>query len=145
MAACGPRFRWTFSRTVNPVNFVNFRRAQPGRLPVPGGGFSLGRMAHEKRIVTCTGPHDPHALDGIPLAARTGDLDRACPLCRGHGQWNVEFDLASQRSKRCICGKCDGRGWIETGDDPVPSPDIELSGDGHPRWVIRYAPSDDRE
>ncbi|HCF24757.1 MULTISPECIES: hypothetical protein [unclassified Novosphingobium] len=102
-------------------------------------------MSHEKRIVTCTGPHDPHAFDGIPLRHRSGDLDRRCPLCAGHGQWNREFDLVSQRSKRCICDKCDGRGWIETGDDPVPVPDIERSEHGAPRWVTRFEPSDDRE
>jgi hypothetical protein len=102
-------------------------------------------MAHEKRIVTCTGPHDRHAFDGIPLRHRSGDLDRACPVCLGHGQWNREYDLASQRSKRCICAKCDGRGWIETGDDLVPSPDIALSDRGQPQWVTRYDPSDDRE
>jgi hypothetical protein len=102
-------------------------------------------MSHEKRIVTCSGPHDPHALDGIPVRHRSGELDKLCPLCRGHGQWNREFDLASQRSKRCICDKCDGRGWIETGDDLVPSPDIELSEHGAPQWVTRFDPSDDKE
>lgn len=102
-------------------------------------------MAHESRIVTCTGPADAHAFDGIPLQPRSGDLDRACPLCLGHGEWNAELDLASQRSRRCLCPKCDGRGWIETGDDLVPSPDIERGADGEPRWVTRMEPSDDRE
>lgn len=102
-------------------------------------------MSHEKRIVSCEGPHDPHAFHGIARQHRSGDLDKICPQCSGYGQWNREIDLVSQRSKRCICPKCDGRGWIETGDDPVPSPDIERSEDGHPRWVVRHAPSDDRE
>jgi len=101
-------------------------------------------MAHEQRIVTCTGPHDPHALDGIAARPRTGLLDMRCPLCAGHGQWNREIDLASLRSKRHICPKCDGRGWIETGDDLVPSPDITLSADGHAQWVVRLDPSDDK-
>lgn len=102
-------------------------------------------MSHEKRIVECSGPQDPHALDGIPVLPRAGDLDRACPLCLGHGQWNREYDLASQRSKRALCPKCDGRGWIETGDDLVGSHDVALSPDGYPDWVIRFDPSDDRE
>ena len=34
---------------------------------------------------------------------------------------------------------------IATGDDMVPSPDIEMSEDGYPMWVTRLAPSDDRE
>ena len=68
-----------------------------------------------------------------------------CPVCAGHGQWNSEVDLVSQRSRRCLCPKCDGRGWIETGDDMVPSPDIALSQDGYPMWVTRLEPSDDRE
>ena len=102
-------------------------------------------MAHDKRIVTCSGPGDPHAFDGIAVQHRSGALDKVCPLCAGHGQWNTEFDLASQRSKRALCHKCDGRGWIETGDDPVPSPDIECAPGEAPRWVTRWAPSDDRE
>lgn len=104
----------------------------------------MAAMPHDSRTVTCSGPHDPHAFDGIPTITRSGELDRICPRCHGHGQWNAEIDLASQRSKRCLCDKCDGRGWIETGDDLVPSPDIELASDGTPRWTTRYAPSDDR-
>ncbi len=34
---------------------------------------------------------------------------------------------------------------IETGDDMVPSHDIERSEAGHPVWTIRLDPSDDRE
>jgi len=102
-------------------------------------------MPHEERIVTCSAPGDPHALDGIPVQPRTGDLDRQCPKCLGRGQWNSEIDLVSQRSKRCVCDKCDGRGWIETGDDPVPSDDIAKSPDGYPQWMVRFSPSDDRE
>ena len=102
-------------------------------------------MSHEKRLVTCSGPGDPHAFDGIPVHHRHGQLDRVCPVCHGHGQWNTEFDLVSQRSKRHICEKCDGRGWIETGDDMVPSHDTELSEGGQPRWITRLDPSDDRE
>jgi hypothetical protein len=102
-------------------------------------------MSHVKRIVTCTGPQDAHALDGIPVIPRTGDFDKLCPVCAGHGQWNSEIDLVSHRSKRCVCPKCDGHGWIETGDDLVPSHDIGMSADGYPMWVTRLDPSDDRE
>jgi len=102
-------------------------------------------MAHETRIVTCTGPADPHALDGIAVQPRSGQFDKACPLCAARGMWNVEFDLASQRSKRAICPKCDGHGWIETGDDPVPIHDTALSEHGYPIWITRLDPSDDRE
>ena len=101
-------------------------------------------MSHPTRIILCTGPLDPHALDGIPLRVRSGNLDRACPLCLGHGQWNVEIDLVSHRSKRCPCPKCDGRGWIETGDDMVPTNIIEPDEDGDPRWTVRLDPSDDK-
>ncbi len=102
-------------------------------------------MAHEKRIVTCTGPGDPHCFDGIGKLTRRGELDKLCPVCSGHGEWNVEIDLVSQRAKRRFCPKCDGRGWIETGDDLVPSPDIVMSDKGYPMWTTRYDPSDDRE
>ena len=102
-------------------------------------------MSHEKRLVECSGPHDPHALDGIPVQPRSGDFDAACPLCQARGMWNREYDLASQRSKRALCDKCDGRGWIETGDDPVPSHDVAMSPEGYPDWVIRFDPSDDSE
>ncbi len=100
-------------------------------------------MSHEKRIFTCAGPGDIHALHGISIQPRRGDLDALCPECAGYGQWNVEIDLASQRSKRHVCGKCDGRGWIETGDDLVPSHDIAMSAEGYPAWVIRLDPTDD--
>ncbi len=102
-------------------------------------------MSHEKRIVHCSSPTDPHAFHGIPLQPRKGDLDVKCPVCAGHGQWNIEIDLVSQRCKRAVCDKCDGRGWIETGDDLVPSHDIHMSDKGYPMWVTRLDPSDDRE
>ena len=94
-------------------------------------------MSHEKRIVADLKPGDPHAFEGIPIIARTRDLDAPCPVCSGHGQWNNEFDLASQRSKRTICPTCQGRGWIETGSDPVASDDIVMSEGGYPDWVVR--------
>jgi hypothetical protein len=102
-------------------------------------------MSHAKRIIHCFGPSDPHALHGITIQARHGDLDVLCPVCSGYGQWNTEIDLISQRSKRHCCDKCDGRGWIETGEDMVPSHDIVMSADGYPQWVTRLDPSDDRE
>lgn len=102
-------------------------------------------MAHPSNIVHCTGPADPHALHGISMRPRTGDLDARCPHCGGYGQWNTQIDLVSQRCIRHACEKCDGRGWIETGDDMVPSHDIALSPDGQPMWVVRLDPSDDRE
>ncbi len=97
-------------------------------------------MSHDKRIVTCTGPDDPHAFHGISVRPRLGDLDALCPDCRGHGQWNCEIDLASQRCKRTHCERCDARGWIETGDDMVPGHDIVMSPEGYPMWVIRLDP-----
>jgi hypothetical protein len=99
-------------------------------------------MSHEKRIILCAGPKDPHALHGIPVQPRHGDLDAACPACAGHGQWNTEIDLVSQRSKRHVCDTCDGRGWIETGDDLVSFHDIEMSPEGYPKWVTRLDPAD---
>jgi DnaJ-class molecular chaperone len=102
-------------------------------------------VSHEKRIVTCSGPAEPHAFDGIPTQPRRGDLDSVCPLCHGHGQWNSQIDLASQRSIRHVCDKCDARGWIETGDDLVPSNDIIMSSEGYPQWVTRLDPSDDAD
>lgn len=101
-------------------------------------------MSHQSRLVLCNCAADPHALDGIAVRPRSGALDVICPVCAGHGEWNVEIDLTSQRCKRAICPKCDGRGWLETGDDLVPSPDIARSPEGHPAWVTRLDPSDDR-
>jgi hypothetical protein len=99
-------------------------------------------MSHPSRIVTCSGPSDPHAFDGIPLQPRVGDLDALCPECAGRGQWNREIDLINQRSKRHVCGVCDGRGWIETGDDMVASHDVVMSPEGYPQWVTRLDPPD---
>jgi hypothetical protein len=90
-----------------------------------------------ERLVVCHTPADPHAFDGIPAQPRSGDLDAPCPTCCGHGQWNSQIDLASFRSIRAICDHCDGRGWIETGHDLVPMPDIVMTPDGYPRWIVR--------
>jgi hypothetical protein len=99
-------------------------------------------MSHEKRLIICSGPQDTHAFHGIARQPRSGDLDQLCAHCSGHGQWNREIDLVSQRSKRHHCDICDGRGWLETGGDMVPSHDIETSEDGYPKWVVRLDPPD---
>lgn len=100
-------------------------------------------MPHATNIVHCDGPDSPHALDIIPLKPRNGMLDARCPVCHGYGEWNVEIDLVSFRSKRAVCDRCMGAGWVETGDDPVGFPDIELSADGKPQWVTSFVPRDD--
>ncbi|MCC2977050.1 hypothetical protein LK533_10240 [Sphingomonas sp. PL-96] len=100
-------------------------------------------MPHASNIVRCDGPDSPHAFDIIPLKPRNGMLDARCPVCRGHGEWNVEIDLVSFRSKRAVCDRCLGAGWVETGTDPVGIPDIELSPEGKPRWVVNYVPRED--
>jgi len=121
------------------------RRPAPAPFPAIPPRDRLPRMSHPSNIVHCAGPGDPHAFDGISRRHRSGDLDRLCPVCSGHGQWNSQIDLISHRSIRVPCPKCDGRGWIETGADMVPSPDIALSPDGRPMWVVRLDPSDDIE
>ena len=99
-------------------------------------------MPHASNIVICDGPDSAHAFDNIALKPRNGMLDARCPTCRGYGEWNVEIDLVSFRSKRAACGRCYGAGWIETGNDPIGFPDIELSPDGKPQWVTNYVPHD---
>lgn len=93
---------------------------------------------HQSLVHKCDGPNDQHAFDIIPECPRTGNLDVVCPTCKGHGQWNSEIDLISMRSKRIICGHCDGLGWIETGADLIAVPDIILSPSGYPMWITRY-------
>lgn len=100
-------------------------------------------MPHASNIVHCDGPDCPHAFDIIPLKSRNGTLDARCPVCRGYGEWNIEIDLVSFRCKRAICDRCLGGGWIETGDDPVGFPDIELTPEGYPQWVTNYVPRQD--
>lgn len=95
-------------------------------------------MPHASDIVTNDGPDGAHAFDLVPIQPRNGALDALCPICRGHGQWNVELDLVSFRCKRAICGRCFGAGWIETGNDPVGVPDIVRTPEGYPKWVVRY-------
>ena len=94
-------------------------------------------MPHATNLVHPAGPDDAHAFDNVPLATRNGTLDARCPTCRGYGQWNVELDLISFRCKRAVCARCNGAGWVETGDDPVTTPDIERVPGGTPRWVVR--------
>jgi hypothetical protein len=95
-------------------------------------------MPHASNILYCDGPDSPHAFDIVPLQPRNGSLDAMCPVCKGHGQWNTEIDLVSFRCKRAGCDRCFGAGWVETGNDPVGFPDIEISPEGHPQWTIRY-------
>lgn len=97
-------------------------------------------MAHASDIRLCDGPNSPYAFFNIPLLPRNGALDAACPVCKQHGQWNGEIDLVSFRSKRVICDYCYGAGWIETGDDAIAIPDIIMSPEGYPMWIIRYIP-----
>jgi hypothetical protein len=100
-------------------------------------------MPHASRLVHCDGPDCPHAFDLVPLQARNGSLDAPCPKCHGYGQWNTELDMVSFRCKRAICDRCYGAGWVETGDDPVGLPDIELASNGLPKWTTRYIPRED--
>jgi hypothetical protein len=100
-------------------------------------------MPQSSNIVLCDGPDSPHAFDIIPLKPRNGMLDARCPVCHGFGEWNTEIDLTSFRSKRAVCNRCFGAGWVETGSDPVGFPDIELSPQGEPRWVTNYVPRED--
>lgn len=100
-------------------------------------------MPHASNIVRCDGPDSPHAFDIIPLKPRNGALDARCPVCRGYGEWNVEIDLVSFRCSRAACERCLGSGWVETGDDPVAYPDVELSAEGKPRWVTSFVPAED--
>ncbi len=95
-------------------------------------------MAHASKIVHCSGPDDPHALDHIPVRPRHGALDVKCPVCHGHGAWNTEIDLISHRSKRACCANCHGSGWIEIGDDPVALHQITMSEEGYPKWGTRH-------
>jgi hypothetical protein len=100
-------------------------------------------MPHESNLVHPEGPGAPHAFDIVSLKPRNGALDAQCPVCHGHGEWNAEIDLVSFRCKRAICHPCSGAGWVETGNDPIGLPDIELSAEGHPKWVTRYVPRED--
>lgn len=95
-------------------------------------------MSHPSNVAYCTGPDSPHAFDLVPLQPRNGSLDARCPVCHGHGQWNVEIDLVSFRCKRAACGQCLGAGWVETGDDPIGIPDIVRTPEGYPKWIVQF-------
>jgi hypothetical protein len=95
-------------------------------------------MPHDSNIVYCAGPDSPHAFDMVALQPRNGALDALCPKCRGHGAWNAEIDLTSFRCRRAICDRCNGAGWVETGDDLIAVPDIAHGPNGEPRWTTRY-------
>jgi hypothetical protein len=94
-------------------------------------------MKHPSKLHICSGPEDTHAFDLIPKKLCSGKLDEPCLTCNQHGQWNVEIDLVSLRSKRTICNDCSGFGWVETGDDMIEFDDIILVN-GKPAWVKSY-------
>lgn len=95
-------------------------------------------MPHASNIVYCDGPDCPHAFDLIALQPRNGAFDALCPRCHGHGGWNAQIDLVTFRCRRAVCDRCNGTGWVETGDDPVSIPDIVLGPSGEPRWTLRH-------
>ena len=102
-------------------------------------------MPHGINTVLCSGPDSPHAFDNVPLQPRNGTLDDKCPVCHGYGQWNTQIDLASFRCQRAVCNYCYGAGWVETGNDPIGLPDIVMSPEGYPKWIIRYVNKDGAE
>lgn len=97
-------------------------------------------MAHASNIVAGIKITDPLAFFNIPLLPRNGSLDAPCPVCKQHGQWNVELDTISMRCKRAACDNCYGSGWIETGNDARAVPDIIMTPEGYPKWIVRYLP-----
>ncbi len=102
-------------------------------------------MSHPSNIVHCTGPERPARLDRHCLRSATAPATSTCVArsAAATASGTRQIDLVSHRSIRHACPKCDGRGWIETGDDMVPSHDIERSPQGHPVWTVRLDPSDD--
>lgn len=97
-------------------------------------------MTNHGPVFTCQSPDDAHALDDIPVAARQGKLDAMCPTCHGRGQWNREI-YGHGRTIRQPCDHCLGLGWLETGDDAIPVPDIVVGPNGRPRWISRLIPA----
>ena len=97
-------------------------------------------MSKHDVIVTCQGPEDAHALDDIPVRPREGNLDAMCPTCHGRGQWNRSIYGQGRTIREC-CDHCMGLGWLETGQDAIPVPDIVLGPGGHPRWITRMVPA----
>lgn len=93
-------------------------------------------MSNHGPLLTGLGPDDAHALDDIPVRPREGDLDAICPTCHGRGQWNREI-YGHGRTIRQACDHCLGLGWLETGDDLIPVPDIVVGPNGCPKWISR--------
>lgn len=96
-------------------------------------------MSKHDPSVTCEGPTDAHAFDGIPIRPRVANLDVMCPTCHGRGQWNREID-GQGRGIREDCRHCMGLGWLETGKDGIAVPDIVMGPEGHPKWITRMVP-----
>ena len=100
-------------------------------------------MSNRGPLLICQGPDDAHALDDIPIRPREGKLDAICPTCHGRGQWNREL-YGQGRTIRHACDHCLGLGWLETGDDAIPVPDIVLGPHGHPKWITRQIPASEQ-
>jgi hypothetical protein len=83
-------------------------------------------------------PGDPGAFDDWPQGAIDGLLKlshrngytKLCPICRGHGGWNLQLaatplprgcaDTAANRHmlahRRAKCDHCNGWGWVHPSD-----------------------------
>jgi hypothetical protein len=61
-------------------------------------------------------PTDVGAFDGIPLKKPEGQNTILCPVCQGHGGWNLRlYKIAPHFQAHCV--QCHGWGYVPEGLD----------------------------
>ncbi len=58
-------------------------------------------------------------FDGIEIKDKpnwTTEKQIYCPLCHGHGEWNLELNAYGPgRNFQAVCSQCNGYGWVKKG------------------------------
>lgn len=77
---------------------------------------------------------------------KRGDKVVVCPVCKGHGGWNLEIDAYGKgRHFQASCGQCNGWGWVEKGSKDAKCVHKyremsvkEARDKGHEHWGMCY-------
>jgi len=74
-------------------------------------------------------PNDKGAFKDIRKRRPTKERPVECPLCKGHGMWNLELDAYGKGDHfRASCSQCHGWGFVQPGLDATCIHEFEEVG-----------------